>query len=582
MLKSKKAFSFIEVVLIIIAISIVLLAISPLMTSGVRFFESATSQTRLQEQITLSTEHMTRNINRASSITWDPAVNPAQITLNYAAPGGDTTISYRHDTANNTIIFTDENSNESVIAENITALQFTGQNELAEDSDEYSRTSMQITSTEGQQTPVAINTTARVRAPKIPTVVLAKTFGGSGADHGTDIKKTSDGGYIIVGYTTSFGAGSSDVYLIKIDASGNSTWQRTFGGTGQDVGYCVNQTSDGGYIISGYTTSWGEYEAYLIKTNANGNTVWQKRYGNTTSANYGFDVKQTSDDGYIVVGKSQFHRDSPVFRYQRKVFVMKTDANGNNTWQKWFGTGSYDYATSVQEADDGYIISGMVRPSGMSSSSIYLIKTDINGNTVWQKRYYSSGSVSNDIHKITDGYILAGATTGWRQGFLLETDTDGNSSTGWWMGYGGTGYDQFDSMAKTFDGGYIAAGYTRSFGAQGQDIYFVKTDSSGNSLWQRQFGGSDDDWIEGIQQGNDGGYAMVGVTKSFGSGSKDIILIMTDPSGTCPGIGDITTGTANPVQDIGAATSGGYGPVHDATVPDLISDSPVQDPDTPS
>jgi len=166
MLKSKKAFSFIEVILIIIAISIVLLAISPLMTSGVRFFESATSQTRLQEQVTLAAEHIARRASTASSITWT-AATPSQVTINYAAPGGTTTVSYRHDAVNNTIIFIDENLNQSVIAENITTLQFTGQNELIEDSDEYSRTGIEITSAEGQQIPVAINTTARARAPKV-------------------------------------------------------------------------------------------------------------------------------------------------------------------------------------------------------------------------------------------------------------------------------------------------------------------------------------------------------------------------------------------------------------------------------
>jgi len=197
---------------------------------------------------------------------------------------------------------------------------------------------------------------------------FAKTYGGTDDDYAYSVQQTSDGGYIVAGETWSFGAGSWDIFLIKTDTNGNIIWAKTYGGTDWDVARSVQHTSDGGYIVAGYTRSFGagSDDIFLIKTNANGNISWAKTYGGT-SWDYAYSVQQTSDGGYIVAGWTDSFGAGDIF-------LIKTNANGNIIWAKTYGETGGDYASSVQQtSDDGYIVAG-------SNSDVFLIKTDANGN----------------------------------------------------------------------------------------------------------------------------------------------------------------------------------------------------------
>ena len=200
-----------------------------------------------------------------------------------------------------------------------------------------------------------------------------KTYGGTSDDYGYSVEQTADGGYIIAGQTTSFGAGNSDVYLIKTDASGNTTWTKTFGGAYSDVARSVQPTADGGYIIAGYTESFGagSYDVYLIKTD----TTWTKTFGGT-SHDYGYSVEPTADGGYIIAGSTRSFGAGI-----DDVYLIKTDAIGNATWTITFGGTDFDYGQSVrQTSDGGYIIAGYTSSFGAGFYDVYLIKTDANGN----------------------------------------------------------------------------------------------------------------------------------------------------------------------------------------------------------
>jgi len=331
-----------------------------------------------------------------------------------------------------------------------------------------------------------------------------KTFGGIESDYGNSVQQTTDGGFIIAGATTSYGAGESDVWLIKTDVSGNKVWDKTFGGSDYDAGSSVQQTTDGGFIVTGTTKSFGagSGDVWLIKTDASGNKVWDQTFGGS-DYDAGSSVQQTTDGGFIIAGCTDYYISG-----SGDVWLIKTDASGNKVWDQTFGGSGNDYGSSVQQTTDGgYIIAG---------SS--LIKTDSMGNVMWSR---SLGGSS--VRQTADGgFIIAG-------GWLIKTDASGNKV--WDQTFGGSGNDYGSSVQQMTDGGFIIAGATTSYGAGYYDVWLIKTDASGNKVWDKTFGGSDYDAGSSVQQTTDGGFIVTGTTESFGAGSGDVWLIRTDASG---------------------------------------------------
>jgi len=181
-----------------------------------------------------------------------------------------------------------------------------------------------------------------------------RTYGGTSTEWGYSAQQTSDGGYIVAGSTGSFGAGYRDVYLIKTNASGDTLWTRTYGGTDDDEGHSVQQTSDGGYVIAGETWSFGAGgDVYLVKTNASGDTLWTRTYGGTSSDD-GFSARQTSDGGYVIAGQTMS------FGAGVDVYLIKTNASGDTLWTRTCGGTNYDCGYWAQQTSDGgYVIAGL-------------------------------------------------------------------------------------------------------------------------------------------------------------------------------------------------------------------------------
>ena len=354
-------------------------------------------------------------------------------------------------------------------------------------------------------------------------IIIGKLFGGSDDDVGYSVQQTADGGYIIVGYTGSYGAGGADVWLIKTDDSGSEEWNRTFGGSDDDYGHSVQQTIDGGYIIAGYTHSYGEgsYDVWLIKTDANGNWEWNRTLGGNWS-DYGYSVQQTADGGYIIAGYTYSYDVG-----YGDVWLIKTDASGSEEWNRTFGGSSRDRGHSVQQTTDGgYIITGSTSSYGAGNADVWLIKTDASGNGEWNRTFGGSAyDYGHSVQQTADGgYIITGSklSSVW----LIKTASNGTEEWDWTFG-GCEGR----SVQQTNDGGYIIAGYPESYGSGGNDVWLTKTDANGNWEWNRTFGGNWSDYGYSVQQTTNGGYIIVGETESYGAGGKDVWLIKTDAEG---------------------------------------------------
>jgi hypothetical protein len=355
-------------------------------------------------------------------------------------------------------------------------------------------------------------------------VTFMKTFGGTGTDSGKYVQQTSDGGYIITGSTNSFGAGGSDVWLVKTDSSGNKEWDKTFGGTNGDHGYCVQHTTDDGFIITGRTNSFGagNGDVWLIKTDKDGNKAWDETIGGTKSDSSNC-VQQTTDGGYIITGVTESYGNA-----WKDVWLIKTDSTGNTEWNKTFGGGSNAWGNYVQQTSDGgYII------TGIKGDYLWLIKTNSTGKTEWAKTfleedYWNEGFC---VQQTSDGgYIITGQANGWSYSYvwLLKTDSEGNEI--WDNTFGGDNNELGICVRQTSDGGYIITGWDHSI--RSWDVWLIKTNSAGNQEWERNFGGfSDTDKSFCVQQTSDGGYIIAGVTESFGAGSDDVWLIKTDEFG---------------------------------------------------
>ena len=365
-----------------------------------------------------------------------------------------------------------------------------------------------------------------------PDPVWMRTFGGAEWDTGYCVQQITEGGYIIIGFTASYGAGLNDVYLIKTDSNGDALWMKTFGGSNYDYGLYVQQTSpDNGYIITGYTMSYGAgiNDVYLIKTDSNGDILWTKTFGGS-GYDVAFSVQQTTDGGYIIAGFTTSYGAGG-----RDVYLIKTDSNGDALWTKTFGGSGWDVGHCVQQATDGgYIVAGATESYGAGGYDVYLIKTDPSGDTLWTQIFGDTGyNEAFSIQQTLDGgYILAGATEYFGPGghdvFLMKTDSSGNAL--WTRTFGGSGYDLGFSVQQTTDEGFIIAGSSTSFSAYGDnDVYLIKTDSNGDTLWTQTLGGSNEDIAYSVQQVTGGGYIVTGNTRFYSSGDPDVYLIKLEP-----------------------------------------------------
>ena len=345
-----------------------------------------------------------------------------------------------------------------------------------------------------------------------------ETFDRDSFDAWESVAETSDGGYALAGSTGQLTAANDDAWFIKTDGDGNTEISKTYGGSETDQVRSVVQTSDGGYALAGRTESFGSngFDAWLIKTDENGNEQFNETF-DREDGDEANSVLQTSDGGYALAGTTQ-----SVGSGVGDAWLIETDANGNEQFDKTYGGSEFDAWESIAETSDGgYALAGRTESFGSGDSDAWLVETDGNGNEQFNKTYGGSAfeTARSVVRNMDGGYTFGGETHSFGPGISSAwlVETDGNGSKQFNRTYGGADVDEARSVAKASNGGYALAGFTASFGSGDFDAWLIETDGSGNEEFNQTYGGSAEDVARSVVGTPDGGYALAGYAFSFGS-----------------------------------------------------------------
>jgi len=419
-----------------------------------------------------------------------------------------------------------------------------------------------------------------------------KTFGGSQFEEGWSITSTTDGGYVLTGYTKSndgdfngMSKGSGDIFIMKLNSSGDTVWKKTYGGSGEEVGKSITTTTDGGFVLTGETTSndgdftgmnKGSGDIFIMKLNSNGDIVWKKTFGGSVDE-WGNSITTTNDGGFVLTGLTSSNDGdfsgmnkggSGIFNYD--IFIMKLNSSGETVWKKIFGGSNTEEGRSITTTNDGgFVLTGLTssndgdfsgmnkRGSGIFNYDIFIMKLNSSGETVWKKIFGGSNNEEEgrSITTTTDGgYVLTGYTksndgdfSGMNKGyydiFVMKLNSSGN--TVWKKTFGGRDGDVGFSITTTTDGGFVLTGVTTSndgdftgMNKGSSDIFIMKLNSNGETEWKKTFGGSSNDGGWSITTTTDGGYVLTGYTYSndgdfsgMNKGNRDIFVMKLDSNG---------------------------------------------------
>lgn len=307
----------------------------------------------------------------------------------------------------------------------------------------------------------------------------SKAIGGPGSDYSYSVIQTLDGGYAMAGNTLSFGTGGSDMYIAKFDASGLLQWSKTIGSAGAEESYSITQTKDGGYALAGYTTSSGagNSDMIIVKLESTGSLQWSKTIGGM-SGEYAYSIIRTNDGGYALAGITQSFGAGGI-----DVYIAKLDASGLLQWSRAIGGPGNDYAYSIiQTADFGYAVGGSYYMPQNGLYSMYIVKLNSSGSLLWSQTVCGiNEETGNSIVQASDGgYVLAGNTysiPGHYNKFIAKIDASGLLQ--WTNAVMAIGNDYGSSIILTTDGGYALTGRTNDYGEGGWDGFMVKADANG-------------------------------------------------------------------------------------------------------
>ncbi|MBK0403509.1 T9SS type A sorting domain-containing protein [Adhaeribacter sp. BT258] len=411
--------------------------------------------------------------------------------------------------------------------------------------------------------------TLNTSAQTAPNIQWDKTSGGNNIDHLRSMQQTTDGGFILGGISNSGISGNKsqtskggwDYWIVKTDGNGNKIWDRTFGGNEEEDLYAVKQTFDGGFILGGNSASGisgdktqaskGMHDCWLIKLDSNGNIVWNKSFGGT-GVDRLYSIQQTFDGGFILGGSSTSGANGDKSQSNKGAYdywAIKVNINGNKQWDRTFGGTEYEYLRSIIQTSDGGYLLGGESDSGLNNDKsqasrggfdMWVIKLDPIGNKIWDK---TIGGSSNDylrslIQTKEGGFMLSGfsdspisseksqSSNGGNDYWILKLDPNGNIT--WDKTFGGNNEDILFSIEQSSDEGFILAGHSnsnisidKSQVTQGAyDFWVIRLNKTGNKVWDKTIGGSNNDLCFSMQRTSDNGYILGGYSDSNISGDK--------------------------------------------------------------
>ena len=404
------------------------------------------------------------------------------------------------------------------------------------------------------------------------------SFGGSGDDTPRSVIRTTDGGYAVFGFTNSTDGdltgkaiSVNDYWLIKINAEGVLLWSRTYGGSKDDRGQAVVQTSDGGFAITGYAMSddgdasnnEGFHDNWVLKLDPQGNIEWEQSFG-FSGHDHSYDIVENADGGLFFTGflditsaRADGYTDKSYTLTRHGVgefWGTKLNQLGELEWREYFGGTNNDRAHAVVTArEGGYVMAGFSESEDFDISDpkgsydFWVVKIDGEGQLVWEQSFGGSGiDIAQDIARTEDGgYIITGstistdgdiaATHGESDVWVIKIDALGNLL--WERTYGGSNFEAAESISPTADGGYIIAGNSKSAdqdlstNAGQNDLWVLKIDPQGQILWQQAYGGTDLEFGFDALETLDGGILLVGESKSTdlfpleNKGGTDLVVI---------------------------------------------------------
>ena len=363
--------------------------------------------------------------------------------------------------------------------------------------------------------------------------IFSNTFNDASFDYGRYLIQTSDHEYLIVGNTSLLGDNYSNVLILKVDHTGQQMWRKDYTYSSSDRLNMVIELEDGSLVMAGSSISNtnSSKDLLIMKTGSDGNIEWQTSYGDARDeiAN---SIGITSDGGFIITGEITNENTG-----NSSCYVLKVNNNGEFEWDRSFGGSLNDQGFSLVPANDGgFVITGVTRSQSDSSGDLWLFKVNNAGDMLWERTFGGENfEAGRSLQQTSDnGYIIIGQTESFGNGsndaYLLKTDSQGNEI--WSRTYGGSGTDQGRHVVETLDQGYIISGQTDSYGSMGGfNFWLIKTDSNGDLEWQEYYGGSGDDRAFCGIQASDGGYAIVGQSNTGGSTGVDILLVKTDDLG---------------------------------------------------